>query len=476
MSTTPLPRDDFDSPHAVGAKELDPRATAGARGVEESADDDRRRPPLVTAESGADSATSPIEAPKRRATLSQVIGLAPGRPDIRGDTRGFMLRRWLLFADLGALAVAFFVVEAVGGFDGGPGTSMFFDLALFAVGAPIWILLARAHNLYHVDSRRADHGMAEEFVPILQMSTMWSWSVLLFASATGLRHVPLSKLVLFWMSAFLLLLGFRASARAWARGRTWYLQNALIVGTETESAAIAIKLARHPEYGINVVACLELTGDGSKPTGAGVHNSELLHSIGPIPVVRGEVDVPKIVGELDVDRVVLASSVGALSERAALVSALTELSVHLDLVPSWGEVVGSRLELNEMEGMPLLTLPQTNIPRSSLLFKRMLDVTVSALALAFLSPLLAICALAIKLDTSGPVLFRQRRVGREGRRFELIKFLSMRADAEERRDEVADLTLHDVGVEGGIFKVVDDPRLHGLAGCCAVTLSTNCRS
>lgn len=409
-----------------------------------------------------------VEAPTQRAsgppdvankTLAEALGVSRRRREVGGDTRGYMLRRLLLIADVAALVAAFSIVELTGGLDGGPHRSLAFDVALLAIATPIWLIVARAHGLYHLDSRRADHGTAEEIAPILQMTTLWSWSVLLLASATGLRSVPLSKLILFWALIFVLLLGFRAATRTWARRRTWYLQNALVVGTPAESAAIATKLLRHPEYGINLVAGLELSGDGSSPVGAGVEETEPTRLLGPVPLIRGDVDVLEIVGELDVDRVLLASSVGSLSGRVRLMSELAELDIHLDLIPGWGEAVGSRLELNELEGMPLLTLPYMRWPRSSLVCKRLLDLTVTACALAVISPLLAACALAIKLDSPGPVFFRQRRVGKDGRRFELLKFRSMRVDAEQLKEEIADLNAHGGGTDHGMFKIPRDPRI-----------------
>ena len=376
--------------------------------------------------------------------------------DLRGDTRGYMLRRFLVVADVAALAVAFFLVQVYGGLHGGP--SVLLDLALLSVSAPVWVVLARAHNLYHVDTRRADHRTADEIAPVLQLTTLWSWSVLLLASATGLQNFTLPALVLFWGLTFVLLLALRAAVRAWARRRSWYLQNAIVIGTAAESSSIAARILRHPEYGINVAACLELSGDGVGPN-AGVEDAEPVQTLGHIPLIRGDVDVPTLVGEFDLDRVLLASSVGALGERADLVYELSELSVHLDVVPGWGEVMGSRLELHEMEGLPLLTFPSAELPRSSLLLKRMLDVAVAGCAIAILSPVMAVCALAIKLDTKGPVLFRQRRVGRDGRRFDVLKFRSMSQDADARKEQIADRTIHKGATDNGVFKVADDPRV-----------------
>jgi len=184
-----------------------------------------------------------------------------------------------------------------------------------------------------------------------------------------------------------------------------------------------------------------------------------VRSLGPIPLIRGDVDVAKLMGEFDVDRVLLASSVGSLGKRSDLVCELSQLAIHLDVVPGWGEVMGSRLELHEMEGMPLLTFPSVHLPRSSLLLKRMLDVGVAVCALAIFSPVLAVCALAIKLDTRGPILFRQRRVGKDGRRFDLLKFRSMSENAEELKEQIAGLTIHGGATEHGLFKVAEDPRV-----------------
>src|SRR5205823_4868191 len=85
--------------------------------------------------------------------------------------------------------------------------------------------------------------------------------------------------------------------------------------------------------------------------------------------------------------------------------------------------------------------------------------SVSGTLLVILAPLLALCALAIKLDTPGPALFRQRRVGRGGRPFEILKFRSMHRDADAGKYALAELTLHGGASENGIFKIVDDPRV-----------------
>ena len=152
----------------------------------------------------------------------------------------------------------------------------------------------------------------------------------------------------------------------------------------------------------------------------------------------------------------------AMSEsrgRVEVVWELSELGIHVDLVPSWSDVVGTRFEVNQMEGMPVLTMPRPRLARSSLRIKRALDLVLGTLALIVLAPVLAACAIAIKLDSPGPVFFRQRRIGRDDQPFEVFKFRSMRADADRHKDDVAKLNFHGGGNDNGMFKIREDPRI-----------------
>ena len=159
------------------------------------------------------------------------------------------------------------------------------------------------------------------------------------------------------------------------------------------------------------------------------------------------------------DRVMLAPGLTESRRRIEMVCELSEIGVHVDLVPSWSDVIGGRLDLHEMEGMPLLTVPRTGLRRSSRALKRALDLAVASAALIILSPVLLACTLAIKLESPGGALFRQRRVGRDGEPFEVLKFRSMFLDADVRKDEVAQLNFHGGGNRSGMFKIREDPRI-----------------
>jgi exopolysaccharide biosynthesis polyprenyl glycosylphosphotransferase len=357
-----------------------------------------------------------------------------------------MLRRLLLAGDIVALCAAFFLVQLSAG-DLAP-----HNLALLILSLPLWLLLAYGHRLYHLDSYRADYSAADEIGPVLQMATLWSWTVLLALAVVKPDNVAVSKIALFWLLTMVLTLALRSAARSIARRRVWYLQNALIIGPEKQAIAILQKMLRHPEWGINVVACVAGPGTRFKPGST----NRLMNFV---PVLGGDVDIPELVRRLDVDRVMLTPAMSESRGRVEVVWELSELGIHVDLVPSWSDVVGTRFEVNQMEGMPVLTMPRPRLARSSLRMKRALDLVLGTLALIVLAPVLAACAIAIKLDSPGPVFFRQRRIGRDDRPFEVYKFRSMQADADRNKDAVATLNFHGGGNDNGMFKIREDPRV-----------------
>ena len=101
-----------------------------------------------------------------------------------------------------------------------------------------------------------------------------------------------------------------------------------------------------------------------------------------------------------------------------------------------------------------------------------MDLTISAAALVLVAPVLAVIAIAIRLDSKGPVLYRQTRIGRHGQPFEMVKFRTMYERAHEQRECLAHLN----GASGGLFKIEDDPRVTRLGRFLRSFSSTSCRS
>jgi exopolysaccharide biosynthesis polyprenyl glycosylphosphotransferase len=138
-----------------------------------------------------------------------------------------------------------------------------------------------------------------------------------------------------------------------------------------------------------------------------------------------------------------------------LVRTAKSLGIRVSLMPRVFEVVGSSVEFDEIDGMPLLGVRRYAMSRSSQLVKRGVDLVGALVLLLIGAPALVAIAAAIKLDSRGPVFFRQTRVGREGRTLRMVKFRTMHDGADRQKESLA----RQNEAADGFFKITDDPRV-----------------
>lgn len=134
---------------------------------------------------------------------------------------------------------------------------------------------------------------------------------------------------------------------------------------------------------------------------------------------------------------------------------LASRNVGLIMAPALTDVAGPRIHTQQVAGLPLIHVTTPTLEGGQRVAKRLFDAVVSGLLILALSPVMAVIAVIVKLDSRGPVLFRQERVGMEGEPFRMLKFRSMVVDAEERLGELA----HRNEGSGVLFKIKDDPRV-----------------
>lgn len=171
-------------------------------------------------------------------------------------------------------------------------------------------------------------------------------------------------------------------------------------------------------------------------------------------VLGGLSDLSSVCAQHNIDRVIVAFP--NTSDAIVLESLRTlEGQVPVSEIPRYFELHNWRSEAEELHGLTLMHLPTMSLAVSERILKRFMDVTLASLALVVTSPVLLAIALAIKLDSPGPVFFRQERGGQAGKPFRIYKFRSMTADAWHRRDTVAQ---HNE-VDGPLFKMAEDPRV-----------------
>ena len=392
--------------------------------------------------------------------------------------RDYLLRRALAAGDFAALALAIggtALLQSALGRSPEP-----WAMGISAALLPLWLPIGISARLYPMAGRGDITGFADEIGPVLRAATIWSWVVLMTRVALESGYVLLLPSLGLWGLSIASVLILRAAVRAVARTRPWYSQRTLVVGDDEDALRVMSRISRHPEWGIEVVAQANLQGSppsvqrfGAFPGAGGERRYVADASNGAYDVDLETMPDPQAVATVDsqaqtlldwvgtagVARVVFATHPSELRHRTTLARVLTAAGVQVDLVPGDSDIVTSNAEVHHFEGLPVISLLPTSLPRTFGFVKRGFDLAVSVPVLLLASPLLLYCAAKIKLDSEGPVLFRQDRVGLRRRRFQLLKLRSMVADADQRLDEVADLTLHGNGLDSGMLKVADDPRV-----------------
>ena len=179
--------------------------------------------------------------------------------------------------------------------------------------------------------------------------------------------------------------------------------------------------------------------------------------IGPgVSVVGCYSDIPELIKSKDIDTVIVASN-GSLSpeDLRHLSWDLQKLDVDLIVTATLTGVDGSRIHMRPAEGLPLLHVEHPHFDGRKVTAKRSIDLVFSAALLIVLAPLFVVISALVKFTSQGPVFFKQRRIGWNGREFYMIKFRSMVVDAEERLSELQ----ADSDGNGVLFKMNDDPRI-----------------
>ena len=375
--------------------------------------------PLLAPPSETDASTAALGA--------AALGTAPAPERLR--RREAVYRRLLAASDALATALVFVVcLRVVERASVGPAVLL----------APVLVVvIAKISNLYDRDHLLLGRRTLDEAPALLQVATLaalvsWLLGPLLSNPALG-RAGSLSL----WLGLFAGLVLARTVARRISLTRVTP-ERVLLVGGGAVARRLSVRLAAR---GATLV--------GRVPLEEGVSSR-----LETVPVV-GELDrLPKCVKTFDVDRVVLAPA-GEHVAMLDLIRATKALGVRVSVLPQLLEAVGSSAEWDDLDGMPLLGLRGVGLSRSSLLIKRSFDLCGATVLLLLAAPVLLITALAVRLDSPGPVLFGQRRVGRQGELFCMWKFRTMCVDAEERKEELLE---HNEGADG-FFKIADDPRI-----------------
>ena len=241
-----------------------------------------------------------------------------------------------------------------------------------------------------------------------------------------------------WLGLTLSVPAWRTLGRAVTR-RAQAPERCLVVGDHEPGRRLARKLVDRAGVNTEMVGLMPVHQAGATPSDA----------------TAGTTALAAAVRRHDVHRVVVAAGIESQPAELETIQAAKALGVKVSVLPRVLEVVGSAASFDYVDGITLLGVPRFGLSRPAELAKRCFDLAGSAAALAIAGPLMLAFALAIKVDSRGPVFFRQTRIGRKGHAFSVLKFRSMREDAEGLKRTLLDRNEQ----EDGLFKIADDPRV-----------------
>jgi exopolysaccharide biosynthesis polyprenyl glycosylphosphotransferase len=307
-------------------------------------------------------------------------------------------------------------------------------LVVMAWGASAWL-----HQLYEapLGSSRVDHALRV-------VRTLATVAVVLAALGFVTRQTELSRLLvgLYFAVAFALTIGARLAwrvAAAATRGGDAARRFA-IVGTGGMAREVVETVDAHPEWGLRFAGFIRIDGNATGSRG---------------PFLGTVAQLGRILEEEIIDVVVFAVPRERLGEVERAVHVCEEQGVEVRISLDILRFGPGRMTVADMDGVPMLAFTRTPQDALALGVKRAFDIVMSAAVIVLLAPVFLAIAAAVRLDSPGPIFFRQRRVGQNGRLFDMLKFRSMYQDAEARLEALRAQN----EMSGPVFKMANDPRV-----------------
>jgi exopolysaccharide biosynthesis polyprenyl glycosylphosphotransferase len=364
-----------------------------------------------------------------------------GRP--RSPThRRRELGRWLAYGDSLVIALAsllaFVAREQLGRFPGVRGFAEDVPVAIAVI--PLWLLVFYFAGAYRPEYLNAGGDAFRRFVAGV------AGGVLVVGFVSFALNLQLSRLYVLLLAAFVFIGGgaLRYGMRRYLQSRYRrgeLVQRSLLVGTDDAARQLAGALASSPDSSYEVVGYLD--------------DRTTEKDLDGLPVLGSPRHVGAICAQNRIGCVIVSPAgvePGALRD---VTIALEGSEVDLVVSPSLFQVVTRRMTIETVGNVPLLHVDQIRLRRGKAALKRSLDLLGALSLLVAALPMWGIAALAIRWDSPGPAHFTQRRVGREGHEFTMLKLRTMVEDAEERRPDLVAERAED----GLLFKMEKDPRI-----------------
>ncbi|MEA2827775.1 MAG: hypothetical protein QOG43_2214 [Actinomycetota bacterium] len=306
---------------------------------------------------------------------------------------------------------------------------------------PIWITMLVRYQLYKANQvaqrrqefRRLTHAVGASVAAMALVAFM------------GKLYVARGWLVLSLVIALLLLTAEREAVRrilTALRRKGRMLRRVVIVGGNEDAVAIGAMLMADPRLGYDIVGFVD-----DPPDGDGSHRGA--------PALRSVAHTRQVVEESGAQGVIIVATAVGMAAVNRLARDLTDVGIRVEVVSGLRDIAVERLSLRSVGGFPVMHLERVHRQGWRAVAKRSFDVAVAVVALILALPVLVACVIAIKATSPGPVLFRQKRLGRHGDLFDVLKLRTMVPNAVELLSELQESNEAD----GPLFKMRSDPRI-----------------
>jgi exopolysaccharide biosynthesis polyprenyl glycosylphosphotransferase len=359
------------------------------------------------------------------------LPIEDGGPLAEVGFREGRFRRSLAVADLAAAAFAVVICVQVLGDD---------RLRLLALlSLPLLVLTAKVQGLYDRDELLIRKTTIDEAPRLFQLATLYAVLFMVLQGSFIEGHLSTRQFVVLWGCVFVFTLAFRGAARAFAEATT-PVERCLFVGSEASCSRLTAKLEGVGHAALVARMALDDGADAELMTTAAERLREVVDELS---VHRVIIEPTQPLGRATLDFIREAKGTGA----------------RVSILPRVLDVVGSAIEIDDLNGLALLGLRRFGLSRSSRMLKRGFDAAGAALTMIVTTPLLIVIAVMIRLDSRGAVIYRQTRIGRDGRPFTMWKFRTMVDGADDLKP-----SLRSLNEAEGLFKIAADPRITRVGG------------
>jgi len=315
-------------------------------------------------------------------------------------------------------------------------------LPLVAILTILVLLASRREGAYNL---RRGRPLFDDLYGVVNATT--TAIMLMVVLVFFYRRLFYSRMIFIYAGILIIiLLGLARVARAMIMTRLRQaghgVDRVLIVGAGEVGRAVMRNLMAQPELGYRVVGFLD--DDPDKGT----------TDMGPFKALGPVENLPQVLATHAIDQVIITLPWQYHRKTVRLVAESERAGVKARVVPDLFQLSLGQVDVEAINGIPLISVKESSLTGLNLALKRAFDILLSSLAILCLWPLGLLIALAIKLDSPGPVLFKQPRAGRHGKPFTVYKFRSMYQNAESELEKLRDLN----EAVGPMFKIRDDPR------------------